>query len=76
MNLEVGEYHAKDRWTFKRCEGGAVRVRLYNDAGVILEELTVAPEMWASIVSTVSARDESYETYAAALDAHQKGSAQ
>lgn len=73
MKLETGEYHAHDRWTFKRCEGGKVRVRRYDDAGTILEELAVTPEVWASIVATVSARDESYETYREALDAHQRG---
>lgn len=73
MKLEIGEYHAHDRWTFKRGEGGAVRVRRYDDAGTVLAELTVTPEMWASIVATVSTRDESHETYREALDAHQRG---
>ena len=73
MKLEIGEYHAHDRWTFKRCDGGAVRVRRYDDAGAVLMETTVTPEMWASIVATVSARDESHETYREALDAHQRG---
>lgn len=73
MNLEIGEYHARDRWTFKRLDGGAVRVRRYDDLGMVVAEITVTPEMWASIVATVSARDESHETYREALEAHQRG---
>lgn len=70
MNLEIGEYHAHDRWTFKRLDGGAVRIRRYDESGAVAAELVEMPQVWASIVSHVSARGETIDTYCAALASH------
>lgn len=47
---EIGEFHHKDGWYFKRLEDGSVRIRIEDLRG----EHIIPPNEWASIVTEVA----------------------
>lgn len=65
-----GAFHARGGWCFKRGEDGTVTI--WPGEG---EEITFDADTWASIVASVSAPGEAYETFAAAKLLHAGGQA-
>jgi len=73
-------FHAKEGWFFGREKDG--RVRIIKTRGAVEPrqvgeefvnaEVTVLlePDMWASVVASVSAKNETTDTYHAARDFH------
>lgn len=75
--METGEFHLEQGICFKRMDdNGSVRIRKYkqpipNDETPEIEfECTVDDSSWASVVASVSARDEDADTWQEALDYH------
>lgn len=71
--MEIGEFHWAHGWHFKRLAEGVVRMRLLVDNHPVAgQEFTIPPNEWASIVSHVSQRGETGETFQQALDFHNR----
>jgi hypothetical protein len=66
-------FHAKNNWYFERQPSGLVRIVKREGekaANPILVAVTLTPEMWASIVASVSEMGETGQTFRAALMFH------
>lgn len=77
MKLEPGEILLQGGMTFKRLDDGSVRILVRReqrnqDADDVLHEVVTTASGWASVVASVSARDENHETHAEALAFHEK----
>lgn len=71
--MEIGNFHNRDGWYFKRLDDGSVRIQKTTtaQADAPLEYEHVIPENeWASIVSHVSAEGGNGETYDVARQFH------
>ena len=70
--MEIGNFHHRDGWFFKRMDDGTVRIqKRTNDAESRVEiEHFIDESSWASVVASVSAFGENGETHDAALDLH------
>lgn len=72
-------FHSREGFYFNREDDGSVRIRVavgsrdgnpYDDS--TLREVTIAPNEWASVIASVSARGEKVSAdYHRALDFHQ-----
>ncbi len=66
-------FHAQDGWFFERLEDGSVAIH-HNPDNVPNQSkspvVTVSPNVWASIVASVSARGEEGGRYYDALKFH------
>jgi hypothetical protein len=75
----MGRFHLTGGLCFERIGDGGVRVAKYADSSRVFDDDAI-PEWtidttdsgWASVVATVSARDETGETWAEALAAHRR----
>lgn len=72
-------FHWKDNWYFMRLENGGVRIfheENYVDQDTGIREsdvcLDIDPDSWASIMTSVSARGETGETFREAQEFHNK----
>ncbi len=65
-------FHATDGFIVKRVGSGSVRIRKYKDSKCdnLIMEITFTASIWASIVSSVSARGETTESYHEAKALH------
>lgn len=60
-----GAFHARQGWYFRRGEDGSVTI--WPGEGT---EITLDADSWCSVVASVSAPGEAYETFAAAKRLH------
>src|SRR5690348_63381 len=67
--MEIGEFHETSGWYFKRLESGSVRIR-HRTGETVDAEHVIDEASWASIVSHVSARGETGDTFAEARRFH------
>lgn len=67
--METGQFHTHDGWYWNRTADGSVRIVVQPPGGGSYEHVLTASE-WASVVSHVSARGETGETWKAALEFH------
>ena len=74
-------FHSHDSWYWERLADGGVRVvqkcrrftvGMEKPETLELQDHVLTAEAWASIVASVSARDETTETYHEALAFHSK----
>ena len=65
---ERSYFHAKDGWCFERLESGAVHV--WNPALGPNCSLMMTPDMWASVVASVSVRGDNAQDHHSALMFH------
>jgi hypothetical protein len=68
MSITHTGFHANDGWYFERQEDGSVKISAAVSRSA--ETITLKPAEWASVVTAVSARGETSETYQAALRLH------
>lgn len=75
--MEIGEFHNRDGWYFKRVdEAGTVRIRKRvtgHDGAEIVTEIEIPENEWASIVAHVSRRGETSQTWQQARSLHGEG---
>lgn len=60
-------FHAKEGWCFQRLDNGWVRMTF---SGTLNAQVDFDPNIWASIIASMSARGETRETFDAALAFH------
>jgi hypothetical protein len=68
-------FHARDGLYFTRTESGGVVVTITEepkDDSLALKTIELTPEAWASVVTSMSAAGETFESWTAAVAA-QKG---
>jgi hypothetical protein len=68
-------FHTAAGLYFKRVKGGDVRITICHNSrpgSAIKDVFTLTPETWASVVASVSARDEDGVSFAEALNFHQE----
>ena len=54
--VEVGEFHHRDGWFFKRLDDGSVRIRFLgaDDGATLMLVHTIQPAEWASVIASVA----------------------
>lgn len=70
---EIGEFHSRDGFYFKRQEDGAVRIRVAEGgraADSVLREVTLPGDEWASVMASVSRQRETSATWERARAFH------
>lgn len=73
MPQEIGEFHSRDGFYFKRLPDGSVRIRIAEDAksdAKTLRQIKLPASEWASVVANVSASGETAESHRAAVSFH------
>ena len=66
-------FHWRDGWFFKRMPDASVQIRVFTDStpeGMMVQSMNIPDTVWASIVTTVSAHNETGETWRAFLATH------
>lgn len=68
--MTLGEFHARDGLYFRRLDNGDVVVekRTADRFDQLQFRIELPASLWASIVSTMSAAGENWDTWNAALD--------
>lgn len=69
--MEVGEFHWRNGWFFKRMDDGSVRIwHRGATVDVLNVPISIPPSEWASIVCSVSRDGESCARWNQAQDFH------
>lgn len=71
--MKEGQFHAKNGLYFRRTEDGGVEIEKKIDAhddSPVADRIFLDNSEWASIISHVSKKGESYETFEHALLFH------
>jgi hypothetical protein len=71
--MEIGNFHNRDGWYFKRLEDGSVRIQKTTTAHVdapVEYEHVIPENEWASIVAHVSVGGETGDSYQEAREFH------
>lgn len=68
----MGWFHVADGLFFRRSDDGAVQIGRGKSFDSVEIIQTMDASSWGSVVSSVCARGENYETYNAALIFHQE----
>lgn len=66
----MGWFHVSDGLFFRRVEDGAVEIGRGPDFDNVEVIQTIGPSSWASVISSVCARGETYFTYGEATAFH------
>jgi hypothetical protein len=68
-----GRFHSDNGFCFTRLSDGSVLIEIVEPNSKVFENVavksvTLTPEIWASVVSSMSAAGETYDTWVAALN--------
>lgn len=69
MGCKMNGFHSDKGFCFSRLSDGSVLIEVFEpNSNVAVKSVTLTPEIWASVVSSMSAAGETYDTWVAALN--------